>query len=391
MALESRQLDRKHTVLTIDDERIIRQVLRAYLEKMDFEVTEAVNGRDGIEKFRATKPDVVLVDLLMPEVDGLAVLKTLHRESPETPLIVISGTGMISHAVSALRQGAWDYIFKPIESIDILRHSISNVLERARLIRENHRYQVALEEKVAARTSTLEKAITELKHRNAELVRLNYTVSHDLKTPLITIKGFISRLEEDLRSHDAASANRNIQIIDSAADKMYAIFEDILKLTRASAIRTTHEPIRLSLLAGEAAEMISNRFPGHPVTIDIDGELPVISGDPVQLHEVFQNLLENAAKFMGSQSSPRIEIGCDSSHDGHTCFVRDNGIGIASENHESIFNLFDRINPGVEGTGIGLAIVKRVIEAHGGRIWVESDGTGRGSTFYFTLGESKAA
>lgn len=388
---QSREMEHTYTVLTIDDEKIVRQVLRAYLERLGYHVIEAVNGRDGIDKFWAERPDVVLVDLLMPEVDGLMVLDELHHDAPDTPLIVISGTDMISHAVGALRRGAWDYILKPIEDLEILKHSLNSALERSRLIRENRQYQADLEEKVLQRTSALEKAVTELKHRNAELVRLNYTLSHDLKTPLITIKGFLKRLEEDLGRRDAVAANRSIRIIDSAANKMYAILDDILKLTRSGSTRATYEQIHLTALATEAAEMITCRFPGKPVTIEIASEMPTVFGDPIQLHEVYQNLLENAAKFMGRQPDPRIEIGYDSRADSNIYFVKDNGIGILPEHHDSVFDLFDRVDPDKEGTGIGLAIAKRVVEAHGGRIWVESDGVGQGTTINFTLGRSEAA
>ncbi len=149
-------------ILSIDDELRFRESIRNYLEDYDYQVLEAENGRVGLKVFEEKRPDLVLVDLRMPEVDGLEVLEGVRMASPETPIIVVSGTGLISDVVEALRLGAWDYIFKPIENLSVLGHAIHKCLERARLIRENRAYQQNLEEKVAQRTSELETAVLRL-------------------------------------------------------------------------------------------------------------------------------------------------------------------------------------------------------------------------------------
>jgi PAS domain S-box-containing protein len=149
-------------ILSIDDELRFRESIRNYLEDYDYQVIEAENGRVGLEVFAAQRPDLVLVDLRMPEVDGLEVLDGVRMASPETPIIVVSGTGLISDVVEALRLGAWDYIFKPIEDLSVLGHAIQKCLERARLIRENKAYQQNLEEKVALRTGELQTAVQRL-------------------------------------------------------------------------------------------------------------------------------------------------------------------------------------------------------------------------------------
>lgn len=113
--------------------------------------------------------------------------------------------------------------------------------------------------------------------------------------------------------------------------------------------------------------------------------MPSVSGDPGRLLELFQNLIDNAVKFMGDQESPCIEIGAMRENGEVHCFVRDNGIGIAAAYHGRVFDLFERLDTTVDGTGVGLALVKRIIEVHEGRIWIESEGDGRGSSFHFTL------
>jgi signal transduction histidine kinase len=136
----------------------------------------------------------------------------------------------------------------------------------------------------------------------------------------------------------------------------------------------------------EALELVHGQIAANGVTVQTQPDLPVIYGDRQRLVEVLQNLIDNAAKFMGGQTDPRIEIGQRGEQDGKPVFyVKDNGPGIAPEYHERVFGLFNKLDPRAQGTGIGLALVKRIIEFHGGRIWIESEGDGRGATFYFTL------
>lgn len=157
----------KQTILTIDDERSIRLSLMAYLEDRGFNVIQAENGRVGLQMFNKHKPDLVLVDLRMPEVDGLDVLATIQKESPDTPLIVVSGTGTIADVVEAMRLGAWDYLLKPITNMEILAQAVEKALKRARLLRENKDYQHNLEHEVESRTKDLLKTNQSLEAANA--------------------------------------------------------------------------------------------------------------------------------------------------------------------------------------------------------------------------------
>ncbi|GAB6039025.1 hypothetical protein JCM15519_35840 [Fundidesulfovibrio butyratiphilus] len=159
------------TVLTIDDEEVIRRSFQAYLEDSGFRVLQAANGRLGLEVYRREKPDIILVDLRMPEVDGLEVLATVVKETPELPVIVVSGTGMIQDAIEALRLGAWDYVLKPVEDLGILEHSVRRALERARLITENRQYRENLENLIESRTAQLRERTCDLEEANTRLHR----------------------------------------------------------------------------------------------------------------------------------------------------------------------------------------------------------------------------
>ncbi|HEX2996034.1 MAG TPA: ATP-binding protein [Anaerolineales bacterium] len=231
-----------------------------------------------------------------------------------------------------------------------------------------------------------EKLIAELERKNVELERFTYTVSHDLKSPLITIKGFLGFLRDDAKSGNLKRLENDIQRIADAADKMQRLLNDLLELSRIGRLVNESESIDLKKLISEVLELLYGRIHGGNISVKVADGLPNIYGDRPRLFEVLQNLIDNAAKFMGDQPQPCIEIGQKGTgSDGKPIlFIRDNGIGIDPKFQDRIFGLFDKLDPRTDGTGIGLALVKRIIEIHGGRVWVESE-PGMGATFYFTL------
>ena len=232
-----------------------------------------------------------------------------------------------------------------------------------------------------------EKLIAELESRNAELERFTYTVSHDLKSPLVTIMGFLGLVQKDALAGDIDQLQLDMQRIAAAAERMQYLLQDLLELSRVGRKMNPPEAVPLADVVQEALMLTGGRADEHVVQIGIVSELPVVYGDRVRLVEVLQNLIDNACKFMGDQPEPRVTIGRrGTDRDGKPIvFVQDNGIGIESDYHEKVFGLFDKLDSQSEGTGIGLALVKRIVEVHGGRIWVESAGAKTGSTFYFTL------
>ncbi len=233
---------------------------------------------------------------------------------------------------------------------------------------------------------TREKLIKELEAKNTELERFTYTVSHDLKSPLVTINGFLGYLKGDAASGNSERVGLDIQRIQDAVDKMHLLLRELLELSRIGRIMNPAEEIPFGDLVHEVLEIVHGRLEERGVTVLTQPDLPPVHGDRQRLIEVLQNLVDNAAKYMGNQTEPRIEIGQHGEEDGDKLifYVRDNGMGIPREHHERIFGLFDKLDPKSDGTGVGLALVKRIIEVHGCRIWVESE-AGIGSTFYFTI------
>lgn len=231
---------------------------------------------------------------------------------------------------------------------------------------------------------------TELEARNAELERFVYTVSHDLRTPLISIKGLIGLLQKDIELDDVDRIKADMEKINSAADTMGDLLSGLLELSRIGRIINPPEQGSLKELVERAAEHLHDKLNRRGVALEIADDMPRYWGDTLRLLEVFQNLIENAIKFMGDEPSPRIEISAQSLGDAIECTVRDNGIGIEPAYHERVFNLFERLDPRIEGTGIGMALVKRIVEAHEGEIRIESDGGNRGCSVVFTLPKQPA-
>jgi signal transduction histidine kinase len=237
----------------------------------------------------------------------------------------------------------------------------------------------------AIMTRKLRQTIDGLRAKNEELERFTYVVSHDLKSPLITIKGFVGYVGRSLATGDVERSRADLERIASAADKMQHLLDDLLQLSRIGRLMKPPESVPLGDVAREAVGLLAGRVAQRGADVEIAADLPVVQGDRTRLLELVENLLDNALKFTGEQAHPRVGIGLRRDGAEDVFFVKDNGAGIEARFHGRIFELFEKLDQRSDGSGAGLAIAKRVVETHGGRIWVESDGIGRGSTFCFTI------
>ena len=230
--------------------------------------------------------------------------------------------------------------------------------------------------------------IHQLKQKNQELDRFAIRVSHDLKTPLITLAGFLGYMEKDINNGDMERAKKDFAQINDAAKQMGKFVDELLDLSRVG--RITNPPIDVPFedVLQDSLKAADGLLKEKQVQVQIDAIFPLVHVDRMRIVQVMQNLITNAVKFMGDQSKPVIKIGFDEVGGEHIFYVSDNGIGIALENHERIFELFNKLDPETEGTGLGLGLVKKIIEIHGGRIWVESE-VGKGSIFRFTLSNQR--
>lgn len=225
-----------------------------------------------------------------------------------------------------------------------------------------------------------ERLLKEIETKNSELERFSYTVSHDLRSPLITIQGFANLLREDLEQGKTEDLASQLEYIETAATKMDRLITDTLQLSRIGRVVNPPEEVPFGALVQEAQEQIKS----SGVEVTVADDFPSVCVDRMRIVEVLVNLITNSIKYMGEQRHPKIDMGYRVDGKTPVFFVQDNGMGIDKSQHETVFKLFHKVDGSSSGTGAGLAIVKRIIEVHKGRIWVESE-EGKGCTVCFTL------
>jgi signal transduction histidine kinase len=208
-------------------------------------------------------------------------------------------------------------------------------------------------------------------------------VSHDLKSPLITIKGFVGQLEKSVAAGKMDRFRSDVARIGAAADKLKTLLDDVLELSRIGRVVNAPEDVPLSEVVAESLELLGAAIADSSAQVTVEPDLPVVRADRVRLREIVQNLVENALKF--SRGTPRIEIAARREHGFAVCWVRDHGIGLDPRYASRVFGLFEQIDADAHGTGVGLALVRRIAEVHGGKAWAESEGPGHGTTMYFTI------
>ena len=274
-------------------------------------------------------------------------------------------------------------------------------------------YSEGLEHLVAERTQQLEQRSKQLEATNNELSDFLYVASHDLRSPLINLAGFSRSLQESIGTLDAVLVDvaeaqngapapagdgraplrwpalkeeigESLDFILRSVAKMDVLVNALLELSRIETRPHVNQPIDTAKLVDEILGTFRYQIAGKKITVAA-GNLPVVSGDPVRINQVFSNLIDNAIKYMGPQPIARMDVGCEESDDEYRFFVRDTGPGIRPEDRDKVFRLFMRLGGnGVAGDGVGLAAVRKIVEKHGGKVWVDSD-LGKGSTFWFTL------
>jgi light-regulated signal transduction histidine kinase (bacteriophytochrome) len=310
---------------------------------------------------------------MMPEMDGISLLREASKTDPDLIGIIMTGEGTITTAVESMKAGALDFILKPFKLSVMLP-----VLSRALAVRSLRLKNAELEQRVRDRTTELEAA-------NRELEAFCFSVSHDLRGPLRHIDGFANLIVSQHAAQLPEEAQSFLNHITSAAKRMSQLIDDLLRLSRLGRQHLSKSPMSVKDLVAEVLAELAREQPGRKMEIVI-GELPDAVGDWSLLKQVFVNLLSNAYKFTRGKEPARIEIGFREEKGEKIYFIRDNGAGFEMERATKLFGVFQRLHAekDFEGTGVGLSIVQRIIHRHGGRIWAEAE-PGKGAMFSFTL------
>jgi len=355
-------------VLLVDDVDANLVALEGILGRMPCELVRASSGNEALRLLLKHDFAVALLDVQMPEMDGYEVAQhaRANPQTREVPIIFVTATHETQESVlRGYDTGAFDLLFKPIDPY-VLRSKVQVFLD---LYLGRRRLQAEIE----AHKQTL-----------AEVEAFNYSVSHDLRAPLRPLDGFCEVLLEDYADKLDDKGRDYLTRIRAAAHRMGQLIDDMLELSRVSRADLRRRPLDLSALVTTIAAEIGADHTGTEVEMVCQPGLQV-SGDARLIRIALENLLRNAWKFTGKQPNPKIEFGCTSTAGETTYFVRDNGVGFDAAYASKLFQPFQRLH-GTEftGTGIGLAIVDRIVRRHEGRIWGKS-APGEGATFLFTL------
>ena len=359
-------------VLLVEDDRsdseLILHALRNGGFAAEHDVVQTVE--EFTARIRKNSYDTILADYRLPGWNGMETVEILRREGLDIPVVLVSGALGEQNAVECIKEGAADYVLK--DQLTRLPTSVRRVIEEKRLREENRRTQ------------------EELARSNRDLEQFAYVASHDLQEPLRMVAMYTQLLAERYQGKLDASADKYIHYAVDGALRMQALVQDLLAFSRVGRMGTELQEIETLEVVEIALKNLQSAIRESGATIT-RGDLPVIVADRTQMIQLFQNLIGNAVKFRGADP-PQIQITAGR-QEGRSCFsVQDNGIGIAAKHVDEVFGVFKRLHTRAEypGNGIGLAICKKIVEQHGGTIWVESQPK-KGSVFHFTIPVGKGA
>lgn len=360
-------------ILLVDDKPENLLALEELLQAPDRQLFRALSGNDALRLLLKHDFACVLLDVEMPGMDGYetaALMRGAERTRLVPIIFVTAGDRTEERTFRGYESGAVDFLYKPINP-----HTLSCKVEVfVELYRKSRALELANEQ--------LRRTSGALQEKVNDLENVHRTLSHDLRAPLRSILGFSRALAESLDGKLDDEAQGHLDRVLRAGQRMQAMLDDLFRLLKLSAIEGMTSQLDVNVVLGDVVENLRGDLDATGGVVTHDA-LPTIRANRSLLSQILQNLIANAIKFRGPEP-PRIHVGVSSSGDSWRFAVGDNGVGIPAEDHERMFQLFQRRDSTTAGTGVGLALVKRAVEKLGGTIWIESR-VKVGTTFYFTV------
>jgi len=390
----------KFKILLVDDRNENILALEAILQNDNYSLVKANSGREALSiLLRDQDFHLILLDVLMPAMNGFETAELIYNREKlaNIPIIFLTAMDIEGNIYKGYQAGAVDYIHKPIKP-DLLRVKVKAFVELSEKTRELVRH----EEKLSMANQKLELEIAERRRSEAEIKLLNeslqmklehiqsldsfnYSISHDLMSPLNSITalaGLLQNMSAGKTDNDVLEIANQIM---NSSDRMAKLIKNLLHFSRQAHSEISRTEFNMKDLVNEALHDIAFSMSLDKTKIIIH-DMPMVHGDNTMLKQVWINLISNAVKYSQKKDNPHIEIGVRQEQEGIVYFIKDNGAGFDMKNYNKLFGIFQRLHSEKEfnGTGVGLALVKRIVEKHSGKIWAESD-PGNGSSFYFTL------
>jgi signal transduction histidine kinase len=362
--------DHFSNVLVVEDNPAELKLFCELLEREKFQVIGCRSASEALRQMQHCNFGVAVVDYRLPDLSGTQLLECIRQFDEQIRVIIYTGAASYDSVKEALNHGAFAYLEKLSDPSELLRQVHRACLERV------DRYASGLEQAVARRTE-------ELARSNRELREFASIVAHDLRSPLLTISGYCQLLSDEYGERLDATAHDYLGQVIAAATRMDRLIEDVLEYSRAGRSLRPLLWVDMQAVLAQATANLEASIREHDARIDI-GPMPTVLGDQTQLVQLLQNLIGNAIKFC-REEAPHVRVTAAAVEGGWQFAVVDNGVGIAEEYFGQVFQTFRRLHgKKYPGTGIGLAICKKIVERHNGRIWLAST-VGQGTTFYFTI------